>query len=282
MKNSGTYRLGFLCALILFLCRCDSVEPEEIQEPFPEVSIEFVHITAGTFEMIDAAGDGLTDTQSGHTVTLTHDFIIGTYEVTQAEYLAFMSDNPSFFEGDTLLPVENVSWYDAIRFTNSLSRYAGLAQCYDFEGKVVDGGGNPYECEGYRLPTEAEWEYAARAGAETKFFFGNDEYALGQYAWYVPNAEIRTHRVGEKRPNEWGLYDVHGNVWEWVYDRYAPVEKSTDLMVDPVGPPSGEKRVKRSGSFDRTADYLRLDYRDGYVPEHAYFNFGFRVARTAR
>lgn len=282
MIRYAFFRVLCLFTLVLFLGRCDRFGPEVEQVPQPSIDMAFTRIAAGTFEMGDLAGAGNADERPAHTVTLTRDFYIGTYEVTQAEYLAVMGDNPSFFSDDDRLPVENVSWYDAIRFANRLSERERFTPCYDNDGTVIGGQGNPYACEGYRLPTEAEWEYASRAGTTTWYSFGDKEADAGSHAWYAHNSELQTHPVGEKSPNPWGLYDVHGNVWEWVYDRYHSGYTSSMALSDPHGAPSGSERVKRGGSWDRTPEYLRLAYRSGYGPTHRYYNFGFRLARTVQ
>lgn len=282
MIRTTFFRVLCLFALVLFLGRCDRFEPELEQEPEPSIDMAFIRIAAGTFEMGDLAGVGNADERPVHTVTLTRDFYIGKYEVTQAEYGAVMGKNPSYFSEDDRLPVENVSWYDAIRFANRLSEREGFSPCYDRDGNVLGGEGNPYACEGYRLPTEAEWEYACRAGTTTRYTFGDKEADPGSHAWYALNSASQTHPVGEKSPNAWGLYDVHGNVWEWVYDRYHSSYTSDLALSDPYGAPSGSDRVKRGGAWDRTPKYLRLAYRSGYGPTYHYYNFGFRLARTVQ
>ncbi len=271
------YHVLGLFALVLLLSRCNRFEPE----PRVDVDMAFIRIPAGTFTMGDIAGVGRANERPVHTVTLTHDFYIGMYEVTQAEYLAITGENPSYFTDHEGLPVETVSWYDAIRFANAMSEREGFSPCYEGDGTVIGGGGNPYACEGYRLPTEAEWEYAARGGTTTTYSFGGEETDPGSHAWYAHNSEEKTHPVGEKAPNPWGLYDVHGNVWEWVHDRYQSGYASSQLS-DPLGAPSGQERVKRGGSWDRTPEYLRLAYRSSYGPSSRYYNFGFRLARTAQ
>jgi formylglycine-generating enzyme required for sulfatase activity len=155
-----------------------------------------------------------------------------------------------------------VSHDDAVEFCRRLSKQEGVE---------------------YRLPTEAEWEYACRAGTTTAFSFGDDEAKLGQYAWYDKNAwdigEKYAHRVGQKLPNPWGLYDMHGNVWEWCQDWYAPYGSET-VVSDPVGPAQGDYRVLRGGSFLNLTSYVRSAFRYAYQPVNRNTNFGFRAART--
>ena len=219
--------------------------------------------------------------ESGHRVTLTRDFYMSAYEVTQGQYEAVTGANPSHFTGNDNRPVEMVTWFDAIHFANALSKREGFASCYDDTGAVIGGaGGDPYGCEGYRLPTEAEWEYAARAGSTTKYSFGNDASQLGDYAWFYENLGRTTHAVGQKKLNAWGLYDMHGNVWEWVQDWYSSV--SGRSSVDPSGPASGSYRVIRGGSWISSAVHARSAIRSYSVPVVRNFDRGFRLVRTAR
>ena len=212
------WAVGVLVPAALLLCCSPASLPSPIPSPIPDIA--FVEIPAGTFEMGSDNGDS--DERPVHTVTLTRDFYMSKYETTQAQYEAVTAPNPSPLTGDNNRPVEEVSWFDAIRFANALSAREGLNPCYDNDGNVLGGaGGNPYQCEGYRLPTEAEWEYACRAGTTTDYYFGDDTSQVGDYAWYIFNSGSTTHPVGQKQPNAWGLYDMHGNVWEWVYDWYG-------------------------------------------------------------
>jgi formylglycine-generating enzyme required for sulfatase activity len=222
-------------------------------------TMKLVLISPGTFIM------GSPDSEQGpgreahespqHEVTITKPFYMGVTEVTQAQYEAVMGTNPSAFKGPTN-PVEQVSWNDATEFCKKLSEKTR---------KVV------------RLPTEAEWEYACRAGSKTRFSFGDSDSVLGDYAWWKRNSESRTHPVGQKKPNAWGLYDMHGNVREWCADRSGPY--SSESSVDPQGATSGGDRVVRGGSWLRDATgHFRCAVRDGVVPTYrAYGHDGFRV-----
>ena len=194
-----------------------------------------------------------------HTVRLTQAFYLGKYEVTQGQWQAVMGKNPSQFTGDANRPVEQVSWDDVQEFIRRLNAREGGAQ--------------------YRLPTEAEWEYAARAGSTTAYSFGNDARQLGEYAWYRDNAGGKTHPVGQKKPNAWGLHDMYGNVWEWVQDWYA--DYAAGSAVNPAGPSSGSGRVIRGGSWGAGAGYCRSAYRGRDAPGDRDGDLGFRLLRTA-
>src|SRR5215470_8127223 len=173
------------------------------------IGMEFVLIPAGTFKMGSNTGDP--DERPVHQVTISKAFYMGKYEVTQDQWQAVMGTNPSALPGDANRPVEQVAWNEAQAFISKLN--------------AMEGG------QLYRLPTEAEWEYAARAGSPSVYSFGNDPKQLGEYAWYRGNAEHRTHPVGQKKPNAWGLHDMLGNVWEWVQDwegKYA-----SEAVTDP-------------------------------------------------
>ncbi len=226
--------------------------------------------------------NGDNDERPVHTVTLTRDFYMSKYETTQAQYVA-VTANPSRFTGDNNRPVEEVSWFDAIRFANALSASEGLNPCYDNDGNVLGGaGGNPYQCEGYRLPTEAEWEYAARAGTTTDYYFGDDTGQLGDHAWHINNSGSTTHPVGQKQPNAWGLYDMHGNVWEWVYDWYGSSYYSGSPSTNPPGPQAGSTRVGHGGGWDTTAPFQRSANRFTGTPGVRNPYLGFRLVRTGQ
>ena len=199
---------------------------------------EFCAVPAGSFLMGSAREEPV------HEVTLSRPFLVGRVPVTQAQWRAVMGTSPSTFPGDDR-PVETVSWEDAQAFVARLSA-AG--------------------CGAFRLPTEAEWEYACRAGSRATYCFGDDAGELGEYAWTSDNAEGATHPVGQKRPNAWGLHDVHGNVWEWCQDFYA--DYPAGRVTDPEGAPSGliGARVFRGGCWRGGADFAASAHRGGRGP----------------
>ena len=177
-----------------------------------------------------------------HEVTLTRRVWAAETEVTQSQYKAVTGSNPSAFKGADR-PVENVSWYDALAFANALSKEAGLEPCYEGSGESWSWP-KGLDCVGFRLPTEAEWEYAARAGQDTLYAGGN---APGSVAWTVANSGGQTHPVAQKQPNTWGFYDMSGNVREWIWDGYG--EYSARTSVDPTGNNTTSRRVNRGGSW---------------------------------
>jgi formylglycine-generating enzyme required for sulfatase activity len=218
------------------------------------IGMHFVPIPAGTFTM----GDG----EYAHKVTLTQSFHLGQHEVTQEQYEKVMGATPSNFKGPQN-PVEKVSWDDAVEFCRKLSEL-------------------PEEKSGgyvYRLPTEAEWEYACRAGTKTKYSFGDSKSKLGDYAWYVKNSGDTTHPVGQKKPNPWGLYDMHGNVWEWCQDWHGAYPSSA--ATDPTGVASGSYRVLRGGSWFNYSDNCRSFIRGWDTPGGRDDLLGFRVLRSS-
>jgi len=232
----------------------------------------FVRIQGGTFTMGSPANEPYRKGDEGpqHQVTVGS-FYMGKYEVTQKEYQEIMGTNPSNFKGDNL-PVERVSWYDAIEYCNRRSQKEGLTPAYTINGNNVtwNRGAN-----GYRLPTEAEWEYACRAGTTSAYNTGAN--ISDNTGWYYDNSGSKTHPVGQKPANVWGLYDMHGNVWEWCWDWYG--NYSSGSQTDPVGASSGTSRVVRGGSWAGDAENVRSANRFSNSPGYRYFNLGFRLVR---
>lgn len=232
--------------------------------------IEMVLIPAGSFEM--GSQRGPEEEKPAHKVWI-EPFLMDRYEVTQAVYEKLGQieafPNPAHFQGADL-PVEQVSWPQAARFCNARSRYEGLKPAYD-----EDTGACDFEANGYRLPTEAEWEYACRAGTNTDYSFGSEARKLGDYAWFADNAAKKTHPVGQKKPNPWGLFDMHGNVAEWCQDVFDKGYYKTSSEKNPRGPSEGKEYVLRGGSWKSPADAVRSAYRIGENP-------GFSDACLAR
>ena len=228
------------------------------------VALEMVKIKAGTFTMGSPEGElGRSSDETQQQVTLTKDYWLGKFEATQAQWQAVIGKKPSNFKGDNR-PVEQVSWNEAKEFCDKLNKkYAGkLPAGYRFD-----------------LPTEAQWEYACRAGTTTALNNGTNLTSvtvecsnLDKVGWYD---EISTHPVGQKSPNNWGLYDMHGNVWEWCRDWYGSYSGDA---TDPVGPSSGSFRVCRSGSWNIRAGGCRSAYRGNYSPGCRRNSLGFRLA----
>ena len=222
-------------------------------------TMKMVLIPAGKFMMgsPDSAQGRINFEVPQHEVILSKPFYMGVTEVTQAQYEAVMGTNPSYFKGATN-PVEMVSWNGATEFCKKLSEKTRQT---------------------VRLPTEAEWEYACRAGTQTAFSFGDAPSALGDYAWWDGNSGKTTHPVGQKKPNSWGLYDMHGNVWELCADWYG--EYPEDPVTDPSGPATGDRRVLRGGAWDlNVTGGLRCACRGNGAPSSRGNYVGFRCAMT--
>ncbi|MFI5453905.1 MAG: SUMF1/EgtB/PvdO family nonheme iron enzyme [Isosphaerales bacterium] len=212
--------------------------------------------------------------QPQHTVKITRPFYLGTHQVTQGQYQAVMGNNPSHFKGSDDLPVERVSWLDAVGFCNKLSGREKRTPFYGIDGKKVTlVGGN-----GYRLPTEAEWEYACRATSTTLYPFGDDASMLGEHGWSAGNSDRKTHPVGQKLPNAWGLYDMLGNVWEWCADWYDGKYYASSPPADPSGAPEASHRVFRGGGWFYFPRFCRPAFRFRGTPGSRYGDLGFRVA----
>jgi formylglycine-generating enzyme required for sulfatase activity len=254
--------LVILIALILFKVATDNsdsdgtnvtgtsaVAPRPVEAMTNSIGMKLRNIPAGAFSM-----------GSRSQVMVTVDFWVGQHEVTQAEYRRVVESNPSHFPGD-LLPVERVSWDDAAEFCRRLSAL---------------------ENRTYRLPTEAEWEYACRAGSRAAFNFGDDDSQLGEFAWYDASAGNKTHTVGSRKPNPWGLHDLHGNVWEWCADWYQQDHYATGLADNSKDPATGEFRVLRGGCWYNRPVMCRSARRDFNRPDYRDDGVGFRVVLEDR
>ena len=259
-----------IAPLLLFGACADFKQSRSKKELTNSIGMRLALIPKGTFNM----GSPPTAREKGpgpepqHEVTLSNDYYLGVTEVTQTQYLKVMGMNPSAFQGGKVegdssnYPVEQISWLDAVEFCKRLSALPEEKAT----GRV------------YRLPTEAEWEYACRAGSSAFYCFGDSATLAGDYAWIGENAEKKTHLVGQKKPNAWGLHDMHGNVWEWCWDRYGDYPKSS--VVDPSGPNEGTTRIVRGGGWDGFAPLCRSAWRQDGDPTGRSDSAGFRVAMS--
>ena len=247
-------RRTFLTITIALLTIASTIvsgaEAEDRTFTSPSIKAQFVLIPAGTFMM----GDNIQ-----HQVVIKRLFYMQATEVTQGQWRKIMGNNPSLFKdcGDDC-PVENVSWGDVQGFIRRLNQIEGVDK--------------------YRLPTEAEWEFACRSESTTKYSFGDNENELGDYAWYDKNSNRQTHPVAQKRPNAWGLYDMHGNVSEWCQDWYD--DYPTGTVTDPKGPPSGQHTVLRGGSWLSNASVVQSAFRGEDYPIVRCNDIGFRLVRN--
>lgn len=245
-----------------------------------ELRPALVVLPTGSFLMGSSAEDpdGHADERPLHEVVINKRFAMAETEVTQGQYQAVLGTNPAYFKDGPKWkqqPVENVSWHDAIGYCNELSKQERLAPCYKVQGEEVDWEAEQ-DCLGYRLPTEAEWEYAARAGQGAKYAGSNDP---KEVAWFDDSAkDARTHLVKQKKANAWFLYDLSGNVWEWVWDYSASYQAGS--QQDPVGTRSGMDRVSRGGSWVDSARDARVVSRRGGDPDYRSQARGFRLVRS--
>jgi len=263
-------------------------------------------ILKGTFFMGSPASEPCRyPSEDRHQVTLTHDIEVQATEVTQGQFAVLMGYNPSHFgpsgsgaDCGSDCPVETVNWYEAAAYCNALSQQAGKTPCYDCigTGKNVTctaayGGQQIYACPGYRLPTEAEWEYAYRAKTTTAFYSGaNDsstcttctqkEANADVIAWNCANSGETPHPVGLKQPNAWGLHDLAGNVWEWCHDWHTGSSLGTSPVTDPWGAATGTHHLVRGGSWKYPPSLMRAALRNKDEPHYRDYNLGFRCART--
>jgi len=220
------------------------------------VQMELTLIRPGSFMMGDAKGGD--DEKPVHKVTITKPFYVGKYKVTQQQWEAVMGSNPSEVK-EPKNPVEHVSWEDCEAFLKKFNE--------KFGSKSIK----------FSLPTEAQWEYVCRAGSSTQYCFGDNEADLGRYAWFINNSKGKIHPVGEKRPNAWGLYDVHGDTWEWCADWYNKEYYKSSPASDPTGPASGAFRVCRGSSWDNLAPDCRCGFRLFDMPSDRFPYLGLRI-----
>ena len=256
--NTLSHKLTILLGCALFLVGCGA--PSEPEAPVEVKSKPFVFNPSIRMVAVDP-GRYIRVTDIQQTITLTKRFWIGTHEVSQKAYESLMGDNPSFFKGESL-PVEKVTFEQAVAFCKALTIRDRK------EGRIRQD-------MIYRLPTEAEWEFACLGGATTPFSFGQESPAA-EFVWSAENGGDKTQPIGKKKPNAWGLYDMHGNVWEWVVDWFAPHAKDTQL-TDPEGPPTGEHKVFKGGGWSHEAKFSRATSRFMMAPNMGINFVGFRV-----
>lgn len=277
--------------------KVEVVAPEKIYTPkisIPEsvaksgIGNEMVFVEGGTFLM--GSEDGDLDEMPTHWVTI-NSFWIAKYPVTQELWIDIMGINPSYFKGKKR-PVETISWYDAIEFCNRLSEKEGLTPCYSeetrikktFFGRLAGLEEDVINCnfytDGYRLLTEAEWEFVARGGNKTGGFEYSGHNEIEKVAWYCANANGSTHDVGKKKPNELGIFDMSGNIHEWCWDLYSQRYYSVSEQSNPVGPLSGYYRVSRGGDWGSDESSCSVVKRHYFNPADGFGTLGFRLART--
>ncbi|NER83830.1 MAG: formylglycine-generating enzyme family protein [Leptolyngbya sp. SIO1D8] len=259
-------KIAYYTAILLLLLVSHHLFSQEKSIVLPgEVPMEFVYIPSGKFLMGSTTEELERHNDEGpvREVVITKGFYLSKYEVTQEQWLAVMDNNPSVMN-DTKNwkqhPVDNVSWNDCNAFILKINTL-GLGTL--------------------RMPTEAEWEYACRAGTTSRYYWGKDssDYHVHDYAWAFSKAEGVSHPVGLKKPNNWGLYDMSGNVWEWCSDWRGPYD--TDQLTDPTGPRDGQKKVYRGGSWFNKPATLRSANRNGHEPDMRGTNAGLRLVLQA-
>ena len=236
--------------------------------------LDMVFVEGGTFQMGDNFGDGDISEKPVHEVTIS-DFYISKTEITQKEWIEITSNNPAKYWADEQ-PVESISWKDAINYCNARSLLEGLTPCY-----TTDGGKTicDFSANGYRLPTEAEWEYAARGGIANKNFKYSGSTNINDVAWYDKNSSNITHPVAQRQPNDLGIYDMCGNVWEFCWDYFNENYYSQSPRQDPAGPELGDERIMRGGAWSDDAYFNRIFFRNHYKENARGSNVGLRVVR---
>jgi acetoin utilization deacetylase AcuC-like enzyme/formylglycine-generating enzyme required for sulfatase activity len=270
---------SYLLTFLLLTLNCRRVEEPQGQDALATVQtpsgLEMVVIPGGWFEMGNA---DMPDEAPVHKVWVSS-FWMDRCEVPQKQFRKYQISDPSHFKGENQ-PLERINWTDAAIYCNERSMAEGLQPCYDEQSWECN-----FDANGYRLPTEAEWEYTCRAGTSTRYSFGDDARQLTSYAWFAENSSGKTHPIGRKKPNPWGLYDMHGNVAEWCNDRYAKDYYDVSPDRDPRGPTTGDERVLRGGAWNSSADSCRSSYRDSDPSINdtclAGDAIGFRCVRSA-
>ncbi len=280
-RNTGVTDARWLVIpAILLIAGCERVERSSSDSGRPpeivttEGGIEMVRIPAGRFKM--GSDRGPADQSPVHEVHVD-EFLIDRYETTQKHYIRLVLADGSKFKGDDR-PAEMVSWVNAAMYCNERSADEGLQPCYN------DDGSCDFQADGYRLPTEAEWEYACRAGSDADYAFGDDPRLLQEHAWLKDNGLKETHPVGTKKPNRWGLYDMHGNVAEWCNDIYDKTAYESSPESNPRGAAEGDKCVLRGGSWASSKEACKsahraadtLGFTDACFPRET---IGFRCVR---
>ncbi len=249
----------------------------------PPTPVGFVRIEPGTFVM----GSPTTETgraadETQHWVQVTRPFLMGETEVTEAQWQEIMGALPSSYNYGPRFPVLATTWFNAVEYCNALSDSEGLTRAYTINGSRVTWD---RDADGYRLPTESEWEYACRAGTTTQYWSGQTDADLARAAWYVDNSENQPHEVKGKQANPWGMYDTLGNAWEWCWDWWHatyPAGTESEPAVDPAGAASAQFRVVRGGGWYFIKFFHRCANRGVNTPTYDpnYYSVGFRVART--
>lgn len=263
LKEIAYATLGVALGLIGIGCQEKTAEKAVLTES----EVKMIKIPGGWFIMGDKQGE---IDEKPHEVYMDS-FYIDKYLVTQEEYEKVMGENTARWKGKKN-PVEQVRWSDAVKYCNARSRLEGLQPCYNLKTWECN-----FTANGYRLPTEAEWEYACRANTKTSYSFGDNPNKLENYAWFKENAGGRPRPVGQKLPNPWGLYDMYGNIWEWCNDFYKVDYYQESPKANPKGPQTGDNKVLRGGSWDSPADQCRSSYRYNEVPGYTDICFGYDI-----